>query len=305
MEACLRVSTRLSRLAAGRQAVCRRSSAASSSLNGAGACCGITSAAPLSATLSRWHPTAAWLGGGGGAGLASQQRQPLHSTRWRARAFSDDDIQVDVGVMVEGEPSRLSEKELEAMAESLYNDSLKLVKAAALYIMGEEDEERDEPPAPLELSLVLCDDAHIQELNLEWRGVDAPTDVLSFELEDGDEGEVDEEGNSTAPQLPVNVLGDVVISLDTAARQAAERQYGLMDETRVLLVHGVLHLLGFDHEEDEEEAAEMAAAEQHLLKAMGWKGQGLIALAGIGDDVHGDGDGDGSIGSSSSSGRGG
>lgn len=52
-------------------------------------------------------------------------------------------------------------------------------------------------------------------------------------------------------QLPVNVLGDVVISLDTAGRQAAERGYSLLDETRVLLVHGVLHLLGFDHEEGE------------------------------------------------------
>lgn len=52
-------------------------------------------------------------------------------------------------------------------------------------------------------------------------------------------------------QLPINVLGDVVISLDTAGRQAAERGYGLLDESRVLLVHGVLHLLGYDHEEGE------------------------------------------------------
>ncbi|PSC68822.1 Haloacid dehalogenase-like hydrolase family isoform 2 [Micractinium conductrix] len=199
--------------------------------------------------------------------------------------------------MVEGEPACVSsEKELEALCETLYNDSLKVVKAAALYIIQEEEQgERDEPPAPLELSLVLCDDAHIQELNKEWRGVDAPTDVLSFELEDAEaEAEDDddyEEGGS--PQLPINVLGDVVISLDTAARQAAERQYTMLDEARVLLVHGVLHLLGFDHEEDEEEAAEMAAAEQHILKSLGWKGQGLINLAGRGDDVHGDEGGSG------------
>lgn len=56
-------------------------------------------------------------------------------------------------------------------------------------------------------------------------------------------------------QLPVNVLGDVVISLDTAARQAAERRYVLLDEARVLLVHGVLHLLGYDHEEGEQAAS--------------------------------------------------
>ncbi|EFN59074.1 hypothetical protein CHLNCDRAFT_13914, partial [Chlorella variabilis] len=101
--------------------------------------------------------------------------------------------------------------------------------------------------APLELSLVLCDDAHMRGLNAEWRGVDAPTDVLSFELEDDD----DEDAEGGAPELPINVLGDVVISLDTAARQAAERGQSLLDESRVLLVHGVLHLLGYDHEESE------------------------------------------------------
>lgn len=51
--------------------------------------------------------------------------------------------------------------------------------------------------------------------------------------------------------MPINVLGDVVISLDTAARQASQRRYTLLDESRVLLVHGVLHLLGYDHEEGE------------------------------------------------------
>ncbi len=62
------------------------------------------------------------------------------------------------------------------------------------------------------------------------------------------------------PQLPVNVLGDVVISLDTAARQAEERGYGRLDEARVLLVHGVLHLLGYDHEEGERA---QPSADQH------------------------------------------
>jgi ssRNA-specific RNase YbeY (16S rRNA maturation enzyme) len=266
---------------------------------------------------------------------------------------------------------------------------------------------------------VLCDDAHIQELNRQWRGVDAPTDVLSFELEDEEEGDeaappvrgrsrsphgclispgLDARGHSVScfrcrfepcgcparlhmraptrallappppPQLPINVLGDVVLSLDTAARQAAERSYSLTDEARVLLVHGVLHLLGYDHEEgeagavccclccrraaaacclvreavsgrqqllwlaatgvvcarqlhtvgawlacyvlcmcsspapccpvlgpaDEEEAAEMAAAEQHILQALGWKGQGLITAVGGPETLHGDGEASGS-----------
>ncbi|KAL4419005.1 hypothetical protein ABPG77_000870 [Micractinium sp. CCAP 211/92] len=240
---------------------------------------------PAARALSRWQATA-WPSCGALA-AAPPLRQQLHTSRWRARALTEDDIQADVGVMVEGEPAGISEAELEALCETLYNDSLALIKQAALYVIDEEGEERDEPPAPLELSLVLCDDAHIRELNAEWRGIDAPTDVLSFEMEE-DEGLEDGEGGLA--ELPVNVLGDVVISLDTAARQAEERGYGRLDEARVLLVHGVLHLLGYDHEEDEEEAAEMAAAEQHLLKAMRWKGQGLIALADSGDDVHGEGD---------------
>jgi probable rRNA maturation factor len=138
-------------------------------------------------------------------------------------------------------------------------------------------EDRDSPPGPLELSLVLCDDSHIQDLNREWRGKDAPTDVLSFEMGEGYDDDADEEermtftdfepsSSSGEEQLtstakededgeeeeeessPVTLLGDVVISLDSAARQAKERNHSLYDECRILLVHGVLHLLGYDHE---------------------------------------------------------
>jgi len=109
-----------------------------------------------------------------------------------------------------------------------------------------------------QLSLTLCDDATIQELNSEWRSVDAPTDVLSFPMDD--------------PQL----LGDLVLSLDTAERQAEERGHDLRAELRVLMVHGVLHLLGYDHETSEEDYNEMAAAERKLLTRLGWKGHGLI-----------------------------
>lgn len=110
-----------------------------------------------------------------------------------------------------------------------------------------------------ELSFVLCSDAHIQGLNQTWRGKDAPTDVLSFPQEDDD------------------FLGDLVISLPTATRQAAERGTPLRDELRVLMVHGLLHLLGYDHETGEADLAEMAEAEARLLRRLGWSGQGLIA----------------------------
>lgn len=86
--------------------------------------------------------------------------------------------------------------------------------------------------AAAEVSVVLCSDEHMRSLNGQWRGKDAPTDVLSFPQDDPDGV----------------VLGDVVVSLDTAERQAAERGVDLIDEIRVLLVHGLLHLLGYDHE---------------------------------------------------------
>lgn len=104
-----------------------------------------------------------------------------------------------------------------------------------------------------ELSVVVCDDAFIHALNRQWRGKDAPTDVLSFPME--------EEG----------LLGDVVISLETAARDGTP--------VRVLLVHGLLHLLGYDHETGEEDAREMRAREDELLAVLGEDPTGLIGRA--------------------------
>lgn len=82
--------------------------------------------------------------------------------------------------------------------------------------------------------------------------------------------------------LPVVTLGDIIISLETAHRQAVERQhiygadYSMCDEVRVLLVHGLLHLLGFDHELGPEAAKVMADQEAMLMTQQGWEGQGLI-----------------------------
>lgn len=103
-----------------------------------------------------------------------------------------------------------------------------------------------------ELSVLLTDDATIHPLNRDWRGKDRPTDVLSFAQR---EGEV---------MGQVELLGDVIISLQTAARQAEERGHSPAHEVRVLLVHGICHLLGYDHEQDDE-AEEMEALERDLL----------------------------------------
>lgn len=129
----------------------------------------------------------------------------------------------------------------------------------------------DQGLAEAELSVVVADDAAIHELNRDYRGVDRPTDVLSF---------AQREGPGADPDDPI--LGDVIISLDTAAHQAAARGHGLAQEVRILLVHGFLHLLGFDHETDEQRA-EMASAEAAALACLppleeGPTTRGLVSL---------------------------
>lgn len=96
-----------------------------------------------------------------------------------------------------------------------------------------------------ELSILLTDDAFIQTLNETHRGKNRPTDVLSF---------AQNEGEGMPTPLDHGLLGDVVISLDTAERQARGRKHSLLSEVTFLLAHGILHLLGYDHETDEEEA---------------------------------------------------
>ncbi|MCQ2559781.1 MAG: rRNA maturation RNase YbeY [Clostridia bacterium] len=89
-----------------------------------------------------------------------------------------------------------------------------------------------------EISLVLADNAYIQELNRDYRGLDRPTDVLSFALEEGEE---------MPNPLAVRMLGDIVLSLEKAQEQAEEFGHSLEREIAYLTVHGVLHLLGYDH----------------------------------------------------------
>lgn len=116
-----------------------------------------------------------------------------------------------------------------------------------------------------EVSVVLGDDEMLHELNRTWRNVDAPTDVLSFALE---EQSADEPSHELAEDEP-RLLGDVVISLTRAKTQAAEYGHALSRELAFLTVHGVLHLLGFDHDE-EGERREMRACEEAILAAPGW-----------------------------------
>ena len=117
-----------------------------------------------------------------------------------------------------------------------------------------------------ELSLVLTGDRPIRELNRTFRGKDQATDVLSFPQLEARFPECDERSTS---QLTIpSALGDVVISVDTAQRQA--KQLGVTTESRLrtLLIHGLLHLLGYDHERSRAEARRMFARERELAAAL-------------------------------------
>lgn len=104
-----------------------------------------------------------------------------------------------------------------------------------------------------ELSIAITDDDTVRELNRRFRGDDAPTDVLSFEM-----------GGSDVFVGGDGLLGEVIISYPTAARQAEEAGHPVEDELAHLLVHGVLHLLGYDHESPKD-GRQMRAREEALL----------------------------------------
>ncbi len=110
------------------------------------------------------------------------------------------------------------------------------------------------------LSIEIADDELLTELNREHRGVDGPTDVLSFAAEEG-------EAFPGAPDQP-RYLGDIAVSVETVRRNAVDAGLTTADEIDHVLVHGVLHLLGWDHETDEDEAAMRAREEGYLGPAI-------------------------------------
>ncbi|EFM22198.1 rRNA maturation RNase YbeY [Selenomonas sp. oral taxon 149] len=112
-----------------------------------------------------------------------------------------------------------------------------------------------------EVSVTLTDDAHIHVLNRDYRSVDRPTDVLSFALTESEEPAI-----LDAPYGVV--LGDLVISLERVAAQAEEYGHSVLRELSFLTVHGMLHLLGYDHIE-EEDRVEMEEEQRHVMDVLG------------------------------------
>ena len=126
-----------------------------------------------------------------------------------------------------------------------------LLERAAQATLMHESESLDS-----ELSIVLTDDARLQELNRDYLGIDSPTDVLSFPA------------SETDPETGAQYIGDIIISIHRAQAQAIAAGHAVESEVQLLVVHGVLHLLGHDHGEPEEKAR-MWKAQADVLELLG------------------------------------
>ena len=148
-------------------------------------------------------------------------------------------MNVAVDVSIES-PSWAGVPNLEVLAETAI--------AAALR------ESRAGVPVGAEVSCLFCDDATIRSLNARWRGIDTATNVLSFP--------------SGAPLGSAALLGDIVLAFETVEREASAEHKSIDDHVTHLVIHGLLHLVGFDHERPEEADA-MEALESRTMAALG------------------------------------
>lgn len=112
-------------------------------------------------------------------------------------------------------------------------------------------------------SVLLTDDAEVQALNREWRGKDKPTNVLSFPMLKR------QDLLALPPEGPPELIGDVAMALETCSREATERDLALEDHAAHLLVHGLLHLAGYEHERSARQASAMEALEIKALALLG------------------------------------
>ena len=121
--------------------------------------------------------------------------------------------------------------------------------------------EHENFPYPAEVSVTLCSEEHIHMLNLEYRGIDKPTDVLSFPLY--------ENGNFPPDEcLSGAMLGDIVISVPRVREQSAELGNSFVKETVFLAIHSTLHLLGYDHERSPEEDETQCRLQKKIIEAI-------------------------------------
>lgn len=122
---------------------------------------------------------------------------------------------------------------------------------------------------PCEVDVLLTDDGGIHEINLDQRGVDRPTDVLSFPMFEYVPGQPPRDAADADPETGLLPLGDMVISLERCTAQAQEFGHPLERELAYLAVHSTLHLLGYDHMDEGAEKAQMRAREEAILGELG------------------------------------
>jgi probable rRNA maturation factor len=133
-------------------------------------------------------------------------------------------------------------------------ENIEILKPLLEYARKKENLEDTE----LEFSVIIVDNKRIHKINKEYRGIDSPTDVISFALEDNEEIEFDH----------YRVLGDIYISIDKVREQAREYGHSEKRELAFLTVHGFLHLLGYDHMKPEDEKV-MFARQEEILNGFG------------------------------------
>jgi probable rRNA maturation factor len=147
--------------------------------------------------------------------------------------------------------------EIEAVLESEgWNAVFDPEELAQICIKAAAKKRRSMPKKDSEVCVIFCDDKKMQELNRDWRKMDKPTNVLSF----------------PAPRLPgptpVIALGDIFLGLETVQREAMEQDKSFRDHAAHMIVHGFLHLIGYDHENDTD-AEEMEGEEIRVLATLG------------------------------------
>jgi probable rRNA maturation factor len=140
-----------------------------------------------------------------------------------------------------------------------HNENAKRLDDALLKNTARTALKEQSAPENASLTILLTNDEKIQTLNRDYRGFDKPTDVLSFEANEHD------------PETGLLYLGDIVISIQHATKQAKKGGHPLEAEVQLLVIHGVLHLLGHDHAEAEEKA-KMWAAQNKILARLGLSG---------------------------------
>ena len=142
-------------------------------------------------------------------------------------------------------------------------EAAKLIRRAAKAALKAQGVEAD-----CAVNIMLTDDAGIRAINAEQRGIDAPTDVLSFPMNELTEGEFDPDECEYDYETETLLLGDMVLNLERCAAQGIEYGHGFAHELSYLTVHSVLHLLGYDHLDEGERKRRMRAREKAIMELL-------------------------------------